>query len=357
MHRGPDESGCFEESHSPMKPKAVAMISGGLDSTLAARIVLEEGVELCGVYLSAPWGCCDKTKALKVASLLQIDFMVIQMEKDYIDVIRHPRYGYGSSMNPCVDCRIYMFKKVKELMASIGASFLVTGEVLGQRPMSQMRHALSLIEQQAGLDRCVLRPLSAKLLPITIPEEKGWVDRNRLYDICGRSRKRQMELALRYGILDYPTPAGGCLLTDRQFGERVRDLFEYQEEIDLTDMELLRIGRHFRIGKESKLIVGRNEAENRTLQTYLAEGRVLIEPVNFPGPSVLLIGTLEEEARQWALRLIRHHTPTHKLPLQPKVRIQMPFDGRIGGEACQEEVVPLTELDLETEAIDARRIG
>lgn len=290
------------------------MISGGLDSTLAAKILLEQGVELCGVYLSAPWGCCDKTKALKVAERLGIDFMVIKLTQDYLDVIRNPRYGYGSSMNPCIDCRIHMFEKAKAFMHRINASFLVTGEVLGQRPMSQMRNSLRLIEERAGLTRRVVRPLSAKALEATLPEEAGLIDRQRLYGITGRSRKIQMQLAQQYGILDYPNPAGGCLLTDQQFGLRVKDLFAHQEDIDLEDMELLRVGRHFRLDPETKLVVGRNEQENATLREYAAPGRLLFEPVDFSGPSAFLIGPPREAANRLAVQIIAHYTQPHKLP-------------------------------------------
>ncbi|MBI3333667.1 MAG: hypothetical protein HYZ93_06225 [Candidatus Omnitrophica bacterium] len=337
-----------------MTKKGVAMISGGLDSTLAAKILLEQGVELCGLYLSAPWGCCDKTKAMKVAAQLGIEFMVVKMTQEYIGVIRNPKYGYGSSMNPCIDCRIYMFKKAKDLMAEIGASFLVTGEVLGQRPMSQMRHSLLLIERQAGLDRLVVRPLSAKVLPPTLPEEQGLIDRQRLYGITGRSRKEQMELAVRYGILEYPNPAGGCLLTDREFGNRVRDLFESQEEVDLEEMELLQLGRHFRANPLTKLIVGRNEEENATLAEYLAPGRLFFVPDRFPGPVVLLIGPPDEETRRLALRLILHYTKKQKLPPEPKVicRVGVP---RGEGQRPMEEVLALDE-GIEATQLEAMRI-
>ena len=335
--------------------KAVVMISGGLDSTLAARLMLEQGVELCGLYLSAPWGCCDKTKAMKVASVLGIDFMVVKMTQEYIDVIRKPKYGYGSAMNPCVDCRIYMFEKAKELMQQIGASFLVTGEVLGQRPMSQMRHSMTLIEKQAGLARRVVRPLSAKALPVTIPEEEGLIDRNQMLGITGRSRKVQMELATQYGILDYPNPAGGCLLTDQQFGRRVKDLFDHQADIDLEDMELLRLGRHFRVNSDTKLIVGRNEQENATLQEYLAPGRVLIQPDQFAGPSVLLVGPPNEEANQLAVRTIAHYAGD-KLPATAKATLRV---GRPRGEEKMEEWKESLAVvaGLDPAALERMRVG
>lgn len=336
-----------------MNKKAVALISGGLDSTLAAKLMLEQGVELVGLYLSAPWGCCDKTKAMKVARTLGIEFMVVKMTEEYIRVIRSPKYGYGSSMNPCIDCRIYMFHKAKELMDQVGASFLVTGEVLGQRPMSQMRHALFTIERDSGLERRIVRPLSAKVLPVTIPEEEGVVDREKLYGITGRSRKDQMGLAERLGVFDYPNPAGGCLLTDQQFGKRVKDLFDHQDRIDLEDMELLRIGRHFRADPHTKLIVGRDEQENATLEEYLAPGRALFAPDGFGGPSVLLVGPPNEEVQRLALKLIHHHTGSLKLPPDGKVshRIGLPR-----GEERSQPIVETLSLDGDIDETELERM-
>lgn len=339
-----------------MNKKGVVMLSGGLDSTLAAKILLEQGVELVGVYLSAPWGCCDKTKALKVARYLGIDFMVIKMTQEYIQVIRHPKYGYGSSMNPCIDCRIYMFEKAKAFMGEVGASFLVTGEVLGQRPMSQMRNSLTLIEGKAGLSGRVVRPLSAKVLPPTLPEETGLIDRQRLYGITGRSRKIQRALAERFGIVDYPNAAGGCLLTEQEFGRRVKDLFDHQDRIDLEDMELLRVGRHFRLDRHTKLIVGRNEEENATLREYLSTGRLLFEPKGFPGPSACLIGPPNEVSSRLAVSVIAHYTKPEKLPDSAQVTCH------VGGAREGESVPGPTEQfslngSVEPAHLERMRIG
>lgn len=356
MHGGQNQFESAAGIDPEMNRKAVVMISGGLDSTLAAKIMLEQGVELCGVYLSAPWGCCDKTKAMKVASALGIDFMVVKLTDEYIRMLRAPKFGYGANMNPCIDCRIYMFHKAKDLMDQVGASFLVTGEVLGQRPMSQMKPSLTLIEEEAGLSRKVLRPLSAKLLPPTFVEEAGIVDRERLYDISGRSRKVQMELAVQFGILEYPNPAGGCLLTDPQFSIRVKDLFEHQEEIDLEDMEMLRIGRHFRVDGATKLIVGRNEQENVTLVEYLAPGRVLFEPDDFPAPSVLLVGPPNDAAEQLALRMIAAYTRPEKRPSEAKVHRRIGFSRDAMPVSPPGESVALGQA-LENAELERMRIG
>jgi len=294
--------------------KGVAMISGGLDSTLAVKILQAQGITLTGLYFSLPWGCCDETRALKTAKALGIEFVMRNMiTPDYLKLLRKPRYGYGAGMNPCVDCRIYMFKEAQALMEEIGASFLVTGEVLGQRPMSQMSRSIALIEKRSGLTGLIVRPLSAKKLAPTLPEKAGVIDREALCGIVGRSRRDQIKLAAQYGINDYPNAAGGCLLTDQHYGGRLKDLFGHQQEVTAGDMELLRIGRHFRVNDETKLIVGRNEKENGMLAAHLAPGRMLLEPHGFSGPSALLEGSISDAARQLAVRAIAKYTPTEKL--------------------------------------------
>lgn len=348
----------------PLDRKGVVMLSGGLDSTLAARILLGQGIALTGLYLSAPWGCCDKTQAMKAARLLGIEFLTVKLTQEYIGVIRDPKYGYGSSMNPCIDCRIYMFEKARALLPRVGASFLVTGEVLGQRPMSQMRNNLTLIEERAGMKGRIVRPLSAKVLPPSIPEQAGVIDRGRLYGITGRSRKEQMALAEAFGIVDYPNPAGGCMLTDRQFGRRVKDLFDHQTEIGLEDMELLRLGRQFRAGPEAKWIIGRNEAENKTLREYLAPGRCLLEPQEFPGPSALLIGPPNDDLIRLGVGLITRYTRPDKLPPGSRVTFRvgasrdgsaLPSAGGSNGNGIAESR-PL-EASPPEEALERMRIG
>ena len=336
--------------------KAVALVSGGLDSTLAVKLVLEQGVQVVGLYLSAPWGCCDKTKAMKAAAQLGIEFMVLKMTQEYIQVIRAPKYGYGSSMNPCIDCRIYMFHKAKELMHQVGASFIVTGEVLGQRPMSQMRHSLRIIEQDAGLSRLIVRPLSAKLFAPTLPEEQGIVNREKLFKIAGRGRRPQMELAKKLGILDYPNPAGGCLLTDQQFGDRVRDLFDHQADIELEDMELLQIGRHFRINPSTKFIVGRNEEENRVLVEYLAPGRFLFVPNQFHGPSVMVAGQISDEINQMALQMIVRYTQVQKVPENATVMCRIGLSRDHVHEGVFNESFPLPSPGMEETELERMRI-
>ena len=292
-----------------MNSKAVSLLSGGLDSTLATKVVLNQGIEVIGLHFAMPWGCCDRSTAYSAAKLFGIPIMVFKMQEDYLEVIQHPKYGYGRAMNPCVDCRIHMYRKAKRYMESIGASFLITGEVLGQRPKSQMLGSLKTIERDCELEGLILRPLSAHVLDPTLPEREGVVDRSKLLGISGRSRKIQMALAEEEGIRDYPTPAGGCLLTDEGFSRRVKDLFEHATSLSLEDMELLRVGRHFRLNPETKLVVGRNESENDLLEYYGAT-RSFFKAVNFPGPSTLVVGQNGPESeRAAASATLRYGSP------------------------------------------------
>jgi tRNA U34 2-thiouridine synthase MnmA/TrmU len=275
--------------------KAIALLSGGLDSTLAAKLVLEQGIELEALnFLTVFCTCTNRGETClasqKAVDALGIPLKVFNVSEEYLDVVKHPKHGYGSNMNPCIDCRIFMMKKAKAYMEEAGASFIVTGEVLGERPMSQRRDAMRLIEKEAGLDGLVLRPLSAKLLSASIPEKEGWVDREKLLKIQGRSRKPQIQLADHFGIRDYPCPAGGCLLTDPGFAQRMRDLNRYHPDFLLNDVHLLKMGRHFRLSPHLKLVVGRNEEENQKIQTFSQEGDFLLKVSRYPGPLSLLRG-------------------------------------------------------------------
>ena len=296
-----------------MERKCVALISGGLDSALAARLMLEQSIDVYGLYLSLSWGCCEKDKAAAVARQLNVPLMVLSVGDAYLDVIRKPKYGYGSGMNPCVDCRIYMFRLAKRYMEELGAGFVVTGEVLGQRPMSQLRRPLEIIEAESGLEGLLLRPLSAQLLDATLPELLGVVDRQRLLRIAGRSRHEQLSLAAADRITEHSTPAGGCLLTEEAFTKKARDLFEHEERPTTKDMELLTIGRHFRIGPVTKIILGRNELENLMLEGHAGHGYTCIRP-KFAAPSALVTGDCTDEARGLAVALILRHAKEEKVP-------------------------------------------
>jgi tRNA-specific 2-thiouridylase len=268
--------------------KALCVFSGGLDSMLAAELIRAQDIEVLALFFETPF--FDSRKATVSARSLGLPFKVVDITERHLEVVKHPRHGYGGNMNPCIDCHALMFRIAGELLGEEQASFVFTGEVLGQRPMSQNRKALSLVASESGLGGLLLRPLSAKLLGTTIPEEKRWVDRARLMDFQGRSRKPQMALAKQKGITTYPTPAGGCLLTEKAFSERLKDLLDTNPAVGIRGIELLKLGRHFRIGPSVKLVVGRNKQENEAIRKLAEETDLLLSSVSTPGPSALLLG-------------------------------------------------------------------
>ena len=284
------------------KIKALCLLSGGLDSSLAAKVVRDQGIEVIGVNFIGPFlASGDQVKASAAAAVARsigIDLRVIALGEDYLEVIRNPRHGYGSNLNPCIDCRIYMLKKVKEMMSQEDASFIVTGEVLGQRPMSQRKDTMRKIEKESGLEGLLLRPLSALALAPTIPESKGWVSRESMLSITGRSRREQMRLAKERKVDGYSSPGGGCLLTDPHFAPRVKDLIDHAM---LTEYHigLLKVGRHFRLPRGSKLIVGRNMVENQVLQSEVRDPDLLMITEDCPGPTAILAGS--DASQEWGL--------------------------------------------------------
>jgi len=282
--------------------KAIALISGGLDSTLATKLIQDLGIELIALNTVSPFCLCNRRSsrgclygANSVAKQLGLKLISVDVSKDFLEIVKKPKHGYGSNMNPCIDCRILLFKKAKEAMEIEGASFVITGEVLGQRPMSQKLNTMRLIEKEAGLNGLVLRPLSAKVLEPTIPERQGWIVRDKLLAISGRGRREQMVLAGKLGINDYPCPSGGCLLTDPEFSQRLKDLMKYGE-FNLENTQLLRIGRHFRLNDTAKLVVGRNEKENERMLNLARENDYLFMPTDeLAGPTSLGRGIFSEE--------------------------------------------------------------
>lgn len=293
-----------------MQKKAVALLSGGLDSTLAIKTMLDQGVDITAVNFISPFclcnrrsgGCCNE--ASRAAKIFGIKLKIMPTDENYIRLVKNPKFGYGRNMNPCLDCRIYMHRLARKYMEQIGASFLVTGEVVGQRPMSQRKDTLRIIEKESGLEGLVVRPLSAQLLPPTMPEKEGVIDRAKLLSISGRGRKPQIELARNSGINDYPCAAGGCLLTDANFARRLKELFAHQDLPSYRDLRLLRLGRHFRVRPELKLVVGRNEEENKSLQQLRGHEYALVSPLDFAGPAILVCGPSEDGAIEVAASLI-----------------------------------------------------
>jgi len=272
--------------------KAVAMFSGGLDSILAVKAILNQDISVYGINFITPFLSSSKQgrdlEARSISEKFHIPLRVKFLGNEYIEMVKHPRYGYGRNMNPCIDCRLSMLHKTIEYMKKIDAQFIITGEVLGERPMTQNRNSIKLIEKESGLDSRILRPLSAKLFEPTIPEQRGWVNRDKLYAIEGRSRKPQIELAAEFGISDYPTPAGGCLLTDSNFAKRLKDAFEHKED-SLKEMLLLKFGRHFRLPGGAKVVVGREEKENKKILLLGKSDSIYMEAEGVPGPITLLL--------------------------------------------------------------------
>lgn len=271
------------------KVKAVGLISGGLDSTLAVKVVKDLGVEVYGVYFAMPWGCCQKTAAIEAAQRLGIKFIVMQLDERYLELIRRPKYGYGTALNPCVDCRIHMFSRAAQYMRHIEGSFVFTGEVLGQRPMSQKRHSMRWVEKGANLEGRLLRPLSARLLEPTIPEQEGLIDRSKLLAISGRSRKEQLAMARALGLTHYTAPAGGCLLTDANFARRMKDTLTYGYR-NFRETVALQWGRHFRFNEQFRVILGRDEKENIALLRYAHPDDTIMQFVHERGPTLILKG-------------------------------------------------------------------
>lgn len=297
-----------------MKRKALALLSGGLDSTLAVKVMLEQGIDVEALNFTSPFCTCTgknsgcKSEAVRVAEELQIPIKVMNKGVEYLEIVRKPKHGYGSGMNPCVDCRIFLLRKAKEYMAESGADFIITGEVLGQRPMSQRRDSMRLIERESGLEGLLLRPLSAKHFAPTIPEQEGWVDREKLLGISGRSRKEQMQLAEELDVTNYPCPAGGCLLTEPSFVSKIRDVFDHTDQLDPRDFRLLKIGRHFRVGPRTKVIIGRNEADNLALEGAAQSGEVLVRWADGSSPMGVVSGKLEPELLETAAKILLRYT-------------------------------------------------
>jgi len=286
------------------KVKALALLSGGLDSTLAAKLILKQGIDVVAVNFVSPFCLCKKggCEATEAAKQLGVPLKVVNVGDEYLKMVRKPKYGYGRNMNPCIDCRIFIAKKAKKYAKEIGASFIFTGEILDERPMSQHSKAMKIIEEKCGLKGKILRPLSARLLPETVIEKKGLVDREKLLDIRGRSRKPQIKLAEKFKIKDYPCPAGGCLLTYKEYANKLRDLFKHKKRCSIADVSLLKVGRHFRFG-ENKIIVGRNEAENKVLTAKRARNDYYFEVPDIGSPIAVLQGSKTKNAIRAAAAL------------------------------------------------------
>ncbi len=276
------------------KVKALGLCSGGLDSILAALMLRDQGIDVLWVAFETPFFSADKARRASINH--KIPIIVKDITGQYLPMLKNPRCGYGKNMNPCMDCHALMFHIAGEMMAETGSDFLFSGEVVGQRPMSQQKKSLRYVEKNSGFDGSILRPLSAKLLPGTPMEQNGMVDRDRLGDLSGRGRKPQMEMARQFGVTDYPSPAGGCLLTSPGYASRLRDLFEHQEDVAAVDLAFLGHGRHLRMEGGVKIIVGRNHGDNAALsRLYRPNQDVLMQAKSFSGPVTVIPGGCHEK--------------------------------------------------------------
>ncbi len=305
------------------KVKAIGLLSGGLDSTLALKTILNEGVDVTVLHFTSPFCTCSSRKdvchneAERVAREMKVPIKIMVKGAEYVDVLRHPKYGYGKGINPCIDCRIFMLRRAKEYGDSIGASFYFTGEVVGQRPMSQRIEAMNIVERESGLTGILLRPLSAHFFKPTIAEQKGWVNREHLLKISGRSRAPQFELAESLSIADYPCPSGGCRLTDKTFAKKVRDLLEHQESVSYSDLKLLTVGRHFRLSKDAKLIIGRDKQENAFIRNW-SSGYMRVEP-DFIGADGIIVGNPSQDDLKKAAEILLFYSK-EKAPPEASIR-------------------------------------
>jgi tRNA U34 2-thiouridine synthase MnmA/TrmU len=295
----------FVECFLMSRVKAISLFSGGLDSILATRLILDQGIDVVAFNVKTLFTTSKRAGVSEVESgalELGVPLEVVCADREYICMLRSPKFGYGRNFNPCIDCKIFILRQAKKFARKVGADFLFTGEVLGERPMSQHGPALRVIEEETGLKGELLRPLSAKLLPETLAERRGFVDREKLLGISGRSRKPQFQLAKEFGIVNFPSPAGGCLLTCEEYSKKLCDLFEHKKNVSSADVVLLRFGRHFRFGI-NKIVVGRNEAENKFLLSSKGVGDYCFELSDVVGPVGILQGLKRGEAVRVAAQL------------------------------------------------------
>ena len=291
-------------------PKAIVLFSGGLDSMLAAKVLMNQGIECIGfngvLPFVAPDADLSETHAASMAKQINLPLHYYYCRDEYMAMAKNPPHGYGKEMNPCIDCKIHFLQKAKDLMDASGADFIATGEVVGQRPMSQLRHTLVHIEKEAGLKGLLLRPLSAKLLDVTIPEKNGLVDREKLFNFCGRGRTRQFELAELFGIHDYATPAGGCLFTEKSYAARLREALSHDASLTHIDMYLLSIGRQLRLTSGAKVIVSRDETEGIALEKMLTLAPYFFIP-DFPAPAAYAGKQLHEREIETVISIISRY--------------------------------------------------
>ncbi|MEW6266781.1 MAG: tRNA 4-thiouridine(8) synthase ThiI [Thermodesulfobacteriota bacterium] len=321
---------------------AYGIFSGGLDSLLAARLLMEQDVTVRLLTFTTPFFGAER--AVNSANGLGLAPEIIDLTEPHLEMLRNPKHGFGRFANPCLDCHALMFRHAGRIMARNGGDFLFSGEVLGQRPKSQNRRALDIVARESGWEELILRPLSALNLPPTRPEREGLVRRELLRGFSGRTRKPQMELAARFGLRDYPSPAGGCLLTDPGYSRRLKELIGRGLIVTAREARLLRVGRHFRLTGGSRLVVGRNQAENEVIDRLFESGDLMLKAIGLPGPQVLL--SPPGSAR-----------PEHP-DLDQAAVITASYSDAVPGQTCRIEVLGRPEeVILTTRAVDKENLA
>jgi hypothetical protein len=291
---------------TPEQPvRAIGLLSGGLDSLLAARLVRDQGVEVLALAFESPF--FTAARARKAASLAGVPLRIVDFTRDILDLIEHPRHGFGAGLNPCIDCHARMLRRADEIRKAEGFDFLFTGEILNQRPMSQTHRALKIVAAEAGVEEVLVRPLSALVLPETPVEKRGLLDRSRLLGLNGRTRKGHREVIARFGITEVPTVSGGCCLAEPNFSRRLRDVRLHEGVHDLDAVRLLFYGRHFRLGDAVKLVVGRDQADNDALEQFSPRGYLWIHATEGNGPTCLLNATADDEELALACSIVAYY--------------------------------------------------
>lgn len=336
--------------------KAIALLSGGLDSTLAVLTVLRQGIEVTAVTFLTHFGCdisdsssCSKNP-FPAAEKFGFEVKLCHLADKFIEIVKNPKYGHGKNMNPCIDCRVLMLREAKEFMKLIGADFVITGEVLGQRPMSQRRETFPLIDREAGLEGYVLRPLTALNLKPTISEKEGLVKRELLYGFRGRSRKPQMALAREFGLTEYPAPAGGCLLTDPIYSYRLKELLEHNPDPSLKEINLLRVGRHFRLSPHCKAVVGRDREENAQIRLLRESEDYTLEVIGYGSPVTILTGRTTQREIELGASICARYSDGKNMPI---VTVKVSGEGR----GVMLEVAPANEETINSFRIQKPESG
>lgn len=320
--------------------RALAMVSGGLDSILAAKLVADQGIEVIGICFKSHF--FNEENAVRMTAQIGIPLKVVDFRDEHFEMVKDPKHGYGKNMNPCIDCHAMMMRYCGDLLEELNADFIITGEVLNQRPMSQNKIALEKVKKESGIGAKILRPLCAKVLAPTEMEENGLVDRDRLMGIQGRSRKEQMELAEKWGIKDYPSPAGGCKLTDPNYSDRLEELLNHNRMPQARELDLLKIGRHFRVTPNAKVISTRTQGEGEIMKTLLGHGDTIVLVKDYNGSMVVIVGEATEEVKAFAARVAIRYS---KGKDEEKVAVKFTKFGEKNHEIIEESCATDEELN------------